>query len=136
MNHFHISANTFSRNLSSFFDDRLQVFGLATSYIELMILLKENESSTQSDIAGRLNLAPSTITRFVDKLIKEKYVKKKRTGRTVSIELTESGRKKSAQMKAAYDGIVDELKDLMGEKYLETVRKLLEFGSEELNKTE
>lgn len=136
MNLFHISVNTFSRNLSSFFDDRLRSFGLATSYIELMIFLLNKGASTQTEIAEYLNLAPSTMTRFVDKLIKKGYVQKQRAGRSVSIELTGRGSEVSEQMKTAYDNVVDELTQMMGDKYVDTVRKLLEFGSEELNKIE
>lgn len=134
MNLFHISVNGFSRNLTSFFDDRLSSFGLATSYVELLIQLMDNEPSTQTEIAGGLDLAPSTVTRFIDKLISEGYVNRKRAGRSVSIELTETGRKKTSEMKKVYDDTVMELNEMMGGKYLDTVRKLLEFGNEEINK--
>jgi len=134
MNNFHSSVNSFSRTLSSFFDDRLSRFNLATSYIELMILMKENDSVSQKQIAEQLSLAPSTITRFVDKLKKEGYLTKKRDGRNMTIALTEKGRKTSSEMDREYQSAVDDICELMGDKYIETVGKLLNYGSEELEK--
>ena len=132
MDTFHNSVNSFSRTLTSFFDDRLSRFNLATSYVELMILMRGHESVSQKEIADMLSLAPSTITRFVDKLRKEGYITKKRRGRNMTIELTEEGRLISSDMEKEYQEAVQVIRELMGEKYLETVGKLLEYGSREL----
>jgi DNA-binding MarR family transcriptional regulator len=134
MNTFHSSVNSFSRTLTAFFDEKLSKFNLATSYIELMILMKENDKVSQKEIAEQLSLAPSTITRFVDKLKKEGYLTKKRDGRNMTIELTEKGQKASSDMDREYRSAVDDIRGLMGDKYLETVGKLLNYGSDELEK--
>lgn len=96
--------------------------------------MKENDSVTQKEIADHLSLAPSTITRFVDKLKKEGYLTKKRDGRNVTIQLTETGVQTSSEMEAEYRSAVGEIRELMGDKYIETVGKLLDYGSEELEK--
>lgn len=134
MNTFHSSVNSFSRTLSAFFDDRLSRFNLATSYIELMILMRKNGGVSQKDIASQLSLAPSTVTRFVEKLKNQGYLTKQRDGRNMTIELTDNGRRVSAEMEREYESIVQDIRDLMGEKYLETVGKLLDFGSSEIAK--
>jgi DNA-binding MarR family transcriptional regulator len=134
MNTFHSSVNSFSRTLSAFFDDRLSRFNLATSYIELMILMRKNGGVSQKDIASQLSLAPSTVTRFVEKLKNQGYLTKHRDGRNMTIELTDDGRRVSAEMEREYESIVQDIRDLMGEKYLETVGKLLDFGSKEIAK--
>lgn len=97
--------------------------------------MKENDSVSQKEIADQLSLAPSTITRFVDKLKKEKYITKKRDGRNMTIELTPKGRQISSEMDNEYRAVVEEIRTLMGEKYLHTVGKLLDYGSEELQST-
>jgi DNA-binding MarR family transcriptional regulator len=134
MNTFHSSVNSFSRTLSAFFDDRLSRFNLATSYIELMILMRKNGGVSQKDIASQLSLAPSTVTRFVEKLKNQGYLTKQRDGRNMTIELTDDGRRVSADMEREYESVVQDIRDLMGEKYLETVGKLLDFGSKEIAK--
>ena len=52
----------------------------------------------------------------------------------MTIELTEKGRKTVSEMNREYQSAVDDIRDLMGEKYLETVGKLLNYGSDELEK--
>ena len=96
--------------------------------------MKENDKVSQKEIAEQLSLAPSTITRFVDKLKKEGYLTKKRDGRNMTIELTEKGQKASSDMDREYRSAVDDIRGLMGDKYLETVGKLLNYGSDELEK--
>lgn len=132
MNTFHSETNTFSRNLTAFFDEKLHSFGLATSYVELLLLLKKNGGFSQKSLAKNLSLAPSTITRFIDKLEKQEYVKKERQGREVYVELTEKGLQVSSDMESAYQSAVEELKEMFGEKFVVTVGKLLEYGNDVL----
>jgi len=133
MNTFHSKANTFSRNLTAHFDEKLSEFGMATSYVELILLLKNSGGRTQKELAENLSLAPSTITRFIEKLAKQKLVQKERAGREVMVELTQKGVKYSEEMSIVYQNIVDDLKETFGEKYLDTVGKLLDYGNETLS---
>lgn len=136
MESFHSKTNTFSRNLTAFFDAKLEKFGLATSYIELMILLYQKDDFSQKELAENLSLAPSTITRFIDKLEKKGYVKKERKGRAAHVSLTKKGRKTSQEMEFAYQSAVDGLKEIVGEKFVITVGKLLDFGNGVLKEKE
>jgi len=129
METFHSKTNTFSRNLTAFFNHRLKSFGLATSYVELMILLKKKGEYSQKALAEDLSLAPSTITRFVNKLEKKEYVKKVRQGREAFVKLTDNGLKVTSEMETVYQSAADELNDFFGEKFVVTVGKLLEFGN-------
>lgn len=132
MNTFHSTVNSFSRTLTAYFDDQLSEFGLATSYAELMILMKENEQMSQKEIADFLSLAPSTVTRFVEKLQKKGFVSKTRDGRQVSIQLTKKGVDVADEMETAYEEAVENLRTLVGDKYLDTIEKLLSYGNSEL----
>lgn len=132
MNTFHSTVNSFSRTLTAYFDDQLGEFGLATSYAELMILMKENEQMSQKEIADFLSLAPSTVTRFVEKLQKKGFVSKTRDGRQVSIQLTKKGVDVADEMETAYEEAVENLRTLVGDKYLDTIEKLLSYGNSEL----
>ncbi|NBC25321.1 MAG: MarR family transcriptional regulator [Bacteroidetes bacterium] len=134
MDTFHSRTNTFSRNVSSFFDQKLQPFGLATSYVEVMLMLQREGGLAQSSLAENLSMAPSTITRFIDKLQKKELVVKKREGRRIIVELSIKGAETAPLMKEAYNAAIDELKELVGDKFVDTVGKLLEYGNEALEK--
>ena len=135
MNSIHNTLNTFSREVSTFFDDHFKEFGLATSYIELILLVKNSgEDCTQKEIAEKMNLDPSTITRFITKLQKKELVEKKRSGRLVSIRLTAKGEKLALNAEKTYKKAESELERRLGSQYLDTTEKLLKYGISELEK--
>ncbi|MEX0661637.1 MAG: MarR family transcriptional regulator [Balneolaceae bacterium] len=133
MNSIHNTLNTFSREISTFFDDHFKEFGLATSYVELILLVKKSgDNCTQKEIAQKMNLDPSTITRFITKLQKKGLVEKSRNGRLVSIQLTTKGEKLSVKAEKAYKKAEDELEEKLGKPFLDTTEKLLKHGVSEL----
>ena len=128
----HSTVNSFAREVGKIFDDYLKPLGLATSYAELLMMLSENEGMQQQEIAGKMNLAPSTITRFIAKLEKEKLVKKrKKTGRS-DVLLTEKGAQKTEQIKIEYARAIEEMGKLLGEKFVATTEQLLKHGTDQL----
>lgn len=132
----HFAVNSFSREVGKIFDDYLKPLGVAPSYAELLLMLSKSGSMQQQEIADEMNLAPSTITRFIAKLEKEKLVKKsKKAGRSV-VTLTEKGAQKTDQVQKVYNNAVQELKELLGEKFVATTEQLLQHGMEQLKERE
>lgn len=127
----HFTVNSFNREISRFFDSYFSKDGLATSYIELLILLRKEPELTQNEIAERMNLAASTITRFIRKLEKQGLVERKKKGRSVEVQLTEKGRVKCSECNDKYEAATQELREILGEKYVTTVEQLLEHGVEQ-----
>jgi DNA-binding MarR family transcriptional regulator len=128
----HFTVNSFAREIGKIFDDYIKPLGVATSYAELLMLLSENDGLQQQEIADEMNLAPSTITRFIAKLEKEQLVKKrKKTGRS-DVILTEKGAIKTAQIKNKYADAVKELEERLGEKFVATTEQLLRHGADQL----
>lgn len=128
------AANTFSREISRHYDSFFEEKELTTSYVELMIILLHAESISQKEIAEKMNMAPSTITRFIAKLQKSGYVKKKRDGKTMSLTLVDSKIKDVKELQVIYEKADKELVDKLGEKFIETTGKLLEYGSNQIRK--
>jgi|AntRauTorckE6833_2_1112554.scaffolds.fasta_scaffold127673_2 DNA-binding MarR family transcriptional regulator len=133
MTGYHQLINTFSREISSFYDAKFKEAGLATSYAELLILVKESEKISQKQIAISMNLAPSTITRFIAKLEKKGLVSKERRGKEIFIELTEKGKKLTVELEQIYNQAEEELQAILGSKFIETTGKLFEFGAGLMN---
>jgi len=65
--------------------------GLSPSYAFLMMLVNETPGIGQKDLAEKLNLAPSTVTRFLDSLANRGYLYRVVHGKTSSIHPTDSG---------------------------------------------
>ena len=132
----HFTVNSFAREVGKIFDDHLKSMGIAPSYAELLMMLSERDGMLQQEIADEMNLAPSTITRFIAKLEKENMVRKrKKTGRS-DIILTEKGVTKTAKIKNKYADAVKEIESLLGEKFVVTTEQLLKHGADQMKQRE
>ena len=125
----HSESNTFSRFVSEHFDSYFKECGLATSYVEVLIYVKDEGPVLQKEIADYLNLDPSTITRFLKKLQKSDWVvKEKRDGRT-KIVLNSNRVDEVQALQELYREAEENLSDILGDKYVETTQKLLHHGN-------
>jgi DNA-binding MarR family transcriptional regulator len=106
---------------------------LATSYVELLLILYDQDELSQNDLAEEMKLAPSTITRFVNKLVKKGLVQKKKMGRTAVITLSKKGEGQLPTLKRAFDNAVNDLTGVLGDKYVHTTKELLLHGVRLLN---
>src|SRR5690625_7969785 len=93
------TINSFSREITSFYDQDFQEEDLATSYIELLIILLDHDPLPQQEIAELMNLAPSTITRFVKNLDKRGLATKKKDKGKVTVLLWDEGAKSAKRYK-------------------------------------
>jgi MarR family transcriptional regulator, organic hydroperoxide resistance regulator len=129
----HSILNQFSREVSRHYDSQFAGYNLATSYVELLIYLDEAEEATQKMIAEQLGLAPSTITRFIAKLEKMGYVEKSRDGKEMSVKLSGNKAETVNELKKLYLEADKKMQKIVGEKFVDTTSKLLEYGVEQFN---
>lgn len=125
----HSEANTFSRSVSKHFDSYFKDFGLATSYVEVLIYIKKEGPALQKEIADHLNLDPSTITRFLKKLQKESWVEKEKVEGRTKIALSSKRADEVKALQKLYREAEDALSEILGDKYVETTQKLLSHGN-------
>ncbi|WP_028778837.1 MarR family winged helix-turn-helix transcriptional regulator [Shimazuella kribbensis] len=65
--------------------------GLSPTYAYLVLIVKAEPGITLTDLCAILHIAPSTGTRFIDKLIAKGVVERKTEGKLTKIFLTEKG---------------------------------------------
>jgi DNA-binding MarR family transcriptional regulator len=132
----HSASNSFSREITRHFDSYFEEYDLATSYVELLLILYDQDELSQNDLAEEMKLAPSTITRFVNKLVKKGLVQKNKVGRTAVITLSKKGEDQLPTLKRAFDSAVRDLKGILGDKYVHTTKELLLHGTRLLKEEE
>lgn len=132
----HSASNSFSREITRHFDSYFEEYNLATSYVELILILCEQGELSQNDLADQMKLAPSTITRFVNKLVKKELVQKNKVGRTAIITLSRNGRVLAPTLKSDFERAVNDLEAILGEKYVHTTKELLLYGTNLLKQRE
>lgn len=132
----HLASNTFSREITRHFDSYFEEYGLATSYVELLLILQDQDELSQNDLADEMKLAPSTITRFVNKLVKKGLIEKKKVGRTAVITLSKKGQELLPALKRSFDNAENDLKGILGDKYVHTIKELLLHGANLLKESD
>lgn len=125
----HSAANSFSREITRHFDSYFEEFDIATSYAELLLILHKEGQLPQNRLAEEMKLAPSTITRFVNKLVKMGLLNKSKSGRTSVIILSKKGKELVPLLRKSFDRAVRELEEILGYKYVHTTRELLLHGA-------
>jgi MarR family transcriptional regulator, organic hydroperoxide resistance regulator len=125
-------ANSFSREISRHYDSYFEESGLTTSYVELLLILLHSGECSQKEIAERMNLAPSTITRFIGKLKKSGYIEKSRDGKTMSVSLDEKKKEQVIELEQLFNRAEEDLKVVLGQKFIETTGRLLKYGITQL----
>lgn len=96
----------------------------------LMVLLEEEEEGLSvNKISEALTIAPSTVTRFVDKLVSKGYVERRKSGKQSFTRITSEGLKIMPEVYKSWGDIVSKIeKTVDNEEYLsETAKKIRKF---------
>lgn len=128
----YITLNAFSRAVSARADAVCKPYGLTASYAFLLLGIMENPGSDQKTIGDMNHFAPSTMTRFIDKLEKKELLTREQDGKSVKLNLTKKGEKLTKDLSKAIRLFNSDLEKDLGDKYADTMNRLLQFGIDEL----
>jgi DNA-binding MarR family transcriptional regulator len=111
----YFTANSLSRNMTEMARKEFVNVGLDPSYADLMVLIWEKPGLSQNELGQMMNLTPSTITRFLDKMINQGLVRKEQDGRTSFVYPTEKGEEKSLLIVKALHHLYLRYCEILGE---------------------
>lgn len=94
------TSNRLSNILRKIVNETFSEIGLTAPQIYLMIIVNQFPEITITELSEKLDIAPSTCTRFVDSLVKQKILQKKQDWKLVHVSLTEFGREKAEKIDA------------------------------------
>lgn len=87
----YFTANSLARVITRMAEEEFRKTGLSPSHAFLMMLANEKPGIGQKELSEKLNLAPSTVTRFIDALVHKGYLERKTEGKTSNIHPTKAG---------------------------------------------
>ena len=93
------------RILNVYAEDAFRSTGLTPSYAFILLALYERDGLPQKELARILQLAPSTLTRFIEKLMHKGLVTGKCEGRNTYVFLTKEGRALSPELQSAWEAL-------------------------------
>jgi len=110
----YFSANAFARKVEKLAVESWKPVGLAPSHAYLLMLVIDHPGIQPSALCEQLLLQPSTITRLVEKLEKQKLLVRVNEGKTTSIYATAKGNKLQPELKSCLKHFYETYSAILG----------------------
>lgn len=127
----YFSANLLARRLNTIADEAFEGMDITATQGFTLIAIGELDKHTPSEIAAELEMNPSTITRFLDKLEKIGYVKREYYGRKTQVDITSNGEEKLKEIFKCWDKIHNKNAQIFGDEAAQEVTQKIK----QINKT-
>lgn len=125
------TTTAFSREISSIAENAFMDLGLTPSDAYLIMVVNEKPNVQPTEISERILLAPSTITRMIEKLEKRSIVTRTQEGKYTYVAVTTKGKDLYANILATWDQIHEKFTTKLDD---ETVKLLVQNTSEAAKK--
>lgn len=99
------SANALARLLTGLAEEAFRPVGLGPSHAFLLMTVNTRPGIQPKDIAASMDLTPSTVTRLVEKMEQQGYLRRAATGRTTQVHPTDRGLALQPQLRAAWESL-------------------------------
>lgn len=130
----YFTVNKLSRAITKMAEDSFVKTGLSPTHAFLMMLVIEKPGISQSELAEALHLKPSTITRFVDKLVEKGFIERKAEGKRSLNFPTEKGNEILKDIKEGWKILFRSYSDILGEEEGKALNKLINDAGKKLEK--
>lgn len=130
----YFTASRFARNITKLAEKTFDFGDVAPSYLYMIMIVKFHPDITQKELCHKLSIAPSTSTRFIDKLEKLKLVVKKMDGKQTRISLTDEGEKVYHQFRVSLKELFTNYSEILGDEFSKDLSKMLHEASHKLEK--
>lgn len=115
------SANALARTVTRMAEEEFSVVHLAPSYAFIVMTINKNPGIHSGELAEIMKLAPSTLTRLLDKLIGQEMIKKHIEGRTSFIYPTKKALDLNEDIKSAWMKLYQRFNNELGSDFSATL---------------
>ena len=109
------NTNALSRYLLKIAENQFRHLKLSPAHASLLLFVYDNPGISPKELSQLLCLSPSTITRFVDALVKKKLVQRSAKGKIALIHPTRKGLALKRSVALAYKNLHLEYTSILGE---------------------
>lgn len=127
------TANSLARDITRMGEEEFARIGMTPSYAFVMTLAIQTPGISQKEISAGMNMAPSTVSRFIDALIMRGLLKKDVQGRTTYIHPTEKGVQLHESILAVWKNLYERYSRILGRKNGEELTRLCLEASKKLH---
>lgn len=128
----YFSANTLSRIMTRLADDAFHPTGLSPSHAFFMMIVNENPGISPNELSKKLQIAPSTVTRFADVLEKKGMIYRETEGKSSKIMNTDKGKDLQELIKSCWNNLYDLYSEQLGERMSGVLNDLINEAAKKL----
>lgn len=128
------TSNRLSNIMRKVADEAFSNLEIASSHVYLVVIVNQYNGITQSELSQKLDIAASTSTRFVDKLVSQGILRKEYDWKTAHIYLTDKGKDVCEQIDDCFENLYRCCVDILGEDVSNNLAKEMWEASEALMK--
>ncbi|MDB5056029.1 MAG: MarR family transcriptional regulator [Bacilli bacterium] len=130
----YFTTSTLTRAITKMAEEEFRTTGLSPTYAFLLMVLKDKPCISQKELGEILHMAPSTITRFIEKLANRGYVTSRTEGKLSLIDITTKGTELMTSIDQAWINLHKRYDDILGLEESKQFTKLVYETSQKLEK--
>lgn len=108
------TANSLARDITRMGEEEFASIGMTPSYAFLLTLAVDSPGISQKEISAGMNMAPSTVSRFIDALVNRGLLNKDGQGRVTYIHPTEKGIKLYESIQEVWKNLYERYSCILG----------------------
>ncbi|WP_308636947.1 MarR family winged helix-turn-helix transcriptional regulator [Paenibacillus silvisoli] len=128
----YFSSALLNRAITKMAEDTFKATGLSPTYAFLLLAVQEKPGISQKELGEVLHLTPSTITRFIEKLLYKGLITSHAAGKLSLIELTQAGVELMPVIKQAWKELKRRYSEILGEEAGIQLTKMLHDAGRDL----
>lgn len=128
----YFSSNKFARTITKLAEDEFKITGLSPTYAFAVTVINKAEGIAAKRLAEYLDMAPSTITRFVDKLVTKGLAKRVIDGKNSFVHPTPDSIELQKSIDEAWTSLHNTCIEKLGAEKEKSLLGLMNEASEKL----
>lgn len=128
----YFTANTLARNINKMAEEAFGPTGLSSSHALLLMLINEQPGASQKELAEAMHLAPSTMTRFVDMLVRRGLATKESKGKLAIVHPTDKGLKMQPVIMESWKRLYLLYCDILGEQEGVELTRVIDLANRDI----
>jgi DNA-binding MarR family transcriptional regulator len=128
------NVNALARTLNKIAEEEYKPLGLAPSHAYVLYLIIKQPGILPKTVAEKLQLAPSTITRFVDKLVYRGLITRETKGKSVNLRPTAKAKYMEEELLQAEINLHERYASILSKKQGDTLNWLIAQANAKLLK--
>lgn len=125
----HFNLNELTRRINRIWDAAFEEFGLSSAHANLLQLVLARPGISQKQICAELKLEKSTISRFIDALVKKNLIVRNKSGRDSTILPTNMAKMLEVKLNNKTHELNSRMGTLMGDENLVRLTRVLHHTS-------